>query len=220
MTPSEYVNENYNNIKKWLRNTTRGHRPELYEDFVHECMIIFLEHERAQELVDKNQVRPFIVRVALNQWRSVTSPWAKQEWTTTLPLIGDFEHELEEYSLEDDAIMELLIGIMDDMMLGEIEEYYMALVVMVYHELKGNFSEMSRRLDIARTSLTKVYNEGVRTIRERLKEKIEELNNGTITITYDTDLVVDRWNELCSTASRKAGEVHTRAIKRGFFRDL
>ena len=220
MTKDQWVSENYENIKSWLRNTTRGKMKHLYEDFVHEIILIFLEHDRAQEIVDKGEARWFITRIALNQWRSTTSPWAKREWLPTLPLLMDFEAPLDEYSVEDDAILELMVGILDDMHLGNIEEYYMSLVVMIYHELNGNFSEMSRRLDIPRTSLSKVYKQGISLIEERLTDKIKQLENGTIRITNKPAYVIERWNELSDTASRKAGEVHSRVVKTGFFRDL
>ena len=221
MTKEKWVNDNYENIKKWLKTTTRGKLPQLYEDFVHEIILIFLEHPKAQELVDKDEARWFIVRVALNQWRSTTSPWAKREFSHQwVQLFEDVELEESEYNVEDDALIELMVGILDDMHLGEIEEYYMSMVVMVYHELDGNFSEMSRRLDIPRTSLSKVYKQAIATIDQRLKQKIKDLENGIITISHDAALVSERWSELASTAKRKANTVHARAVQRGFFRDL
>ena len=221
MTPNKWVSDNYENIHKWLKATTRGKLPGLYEDFVHEIILIFLEHPKAQALVDKGEARWFIVRIGLNQWRSTTSPWAKREFSHQwVQLFEDVELEESEYNVEDDALIELMVGILDDMHLGDIEEYYMSMVVMVYHELNGNFSEMSRRLEIPRTSLSKVYKQAVQTIDERLKQKIKDLENGIITITHDAALVSERWSELSSTAKRKAGQVHARAVQRGFFRDL
>jgi DNA-directed RNA polymerase specialized sigma24 family protein len=221
MTVNEWVNSNYSNIQKWLKNVTRGRAPQLYEDFVHEIILIFLEHPKAQQLVDNNEARFYITRIALNQWRSQTSPWAKREFAHKwVSLYMDFEMELEEYNTEDDVIIELMIGILDDMHLGDIEEYYMSMVVMVYHELKGNFSEMSRRLDIPRTSLSKVYKQAISTIESRLQQKIKDVENGIITINGNSDLVAERWSELTSVAKRKANAIHTRAVERGFFRDL
>ena len=221
MTKEQWVNENYEDIKKWLKSTTRGKLPQLYEDFVHEIILIFLEHPKAQELVDKDEARWFIVRVALNQWRSTTSPWAKREFSHKwVQLFEDVELKESEYNVEDDALIELMVGILDDMHLGEIEEYYMSLVVMIYHELNGNFSEMSRRLNIPRTSLSKVYKQAICVIDERLKQKIKDLEHGIITITHDAALVSERWSELSSCAKRKANTVHSRAVQRGFFRNL
>lgn len=220
MTKEQWISDNYPNIRKWLKNVTRGKAPELFDDFVQEMVLAFLENPKSQEAVDNNEGRWYLVRIALNNWRSETSPWAKREWGRPLPILKDFEAEDEPYNIEDDVILELMIGILDEMHLGDIEAYYMSLVVLIYHTLDGNFSEMARRLDIPRTSLSKVYKEAINHIKGQLNIKIQDLENGNIRLTYDTDLVIDRWNELCSVAERKAGEVHLRAIKRGFFRDL
>lgn len=220
MTKEEWISQNYDLIPKWLKGVTRGQAGELFEDFVHEMIIAFLENPKSQQAVDNGDGRYYLVRIAINNWRSATSPWAKQEWGQPLPIVGDFESEDEPYNVEDDVLIELLIGILDEMHLGEIEEYYMSLVVMIYHTLDGNFSEMSRRLDIPRTSLGKVYREAIDIIKQRLHQKIQDLDNGTIKLNHDSALVIDRWNELCSTAERKASQVHARAVQRGFFRDL
>lgn len=220
MTKEQWIADNYNQIRKWLKNVTRGNQPQLFDDFVQDMILAFLESPKSQEAVDNHEGRFYLVRIALNNWRSTTSPWAKREWGQALPILGEFEAEEEPYNLEDDAILELLIGILDDMHLGDIEEYYMSLVVMIYHTLDGNFSEMARRLDIPRTSLSKVYKEAIDTIKDRLTDKIKQLEDGTIKLTHDTDLVLDRWHELCGTAERKASQVHARAVQRGFFRDL
>ena len=221
MTKDQWVSENYENIKTWLYNITRGKLPHIYEDFVHEIILIFLEHPKAQEVVDKGDGRWFLVRIALNQWRSTTSPWAKREFSHTWEVLFDtFEMPESEYNIEDDALIELMVGILDDMHLGDIEDYYMSLVVMIYQELNGNFSEMSRRLEIPRTSLSKVYKQAISTIETRLQQKIQDLENGIITISHDAALVSERWGELASCAKRKANTVHARAVKRGFFRDL
>ena len=200
MTKEQWISDNYNNIRKWLKGVTRGNSPELFDDFVQDMVLAFLENPKSQEAVDNNEGRWYLVRIAMNNWRSTTSPWAKREWGRPLPLLMDFEEPDSPYNVEDDVILELLIGILDEMHLGEIEEYYMSLVVMIYHTLDGNFSEMSRRLDIPRTSLGKVYKEALVVISKRLTEKIEQLDNGTIRLTDNTDMVIDRWNELCDTA--------------------
>jgi hypothetical protein len=220
MTKEQWISDNYTMIPKWLKGVTRGRSSELFEDFCHEMMLAFLENPKSQEAVNNGQGRFYLVRIAINNWRSATSPWAKQEWGQPLSLVVDLQMEDEAYNLEDDVILELLIGILDEMHLGEIEEYYMSLVVMIYHTLDGNFSEMSRRLDIPRTSLGKVYREAIETITHRLHLKMKQLEDGTIRLNHDTNLVIDRWNELCSTAERKASQVHARAVQRGFFRTL
>ncbi len=115
--------------------------------------------------------------------------------------------------------MDLAVQILDEMHMGNLEEYYMSLVVMIYHTLDHNFSEMQRQLDIPRTSLSKVYNKAIETIKDRLAIKIEQVKNGTINVNRDRDLIYDRWSLLCHRASVKANAVHSEAVKNGILRD-
>jgi len=103
--------------------------------------------------------------------------------------------------------------------MGTLEEYYMSLVVMIYHNEISNFSEMQRRLDIPRTSLSKVYTKAIETIKERLAIKIEQLKNGTINVNRNRNLVYDRWSLLCHRASVKASTIHDQAVKNGILRN-
>lgn len=220
MTVNDWITENYTNIRSWLFNITKGHRNELYEDFIHEVLLAFLQMPQAQQAVDNGKARFLLARIGLNMWRSRTSKWAKQEWHTMERILDDFELVEELYTSEDDVLLELIIGILDEMLIGDLTEYYMGLVIVISLELKGNFSEMSRRLDIPRTSLNKVYKEGIKLIQDRLKIKMLQLENGTIQLSGNPNLVVERWAELSSTAKRKTLQAHSEAVRAGFFRGL
>ena len=78
MNPNQYIQENYSEIKKWLYNITKGEKPHLYDDFIHEVIMIFLQHDKAQQAIDSDTARYFLVRIGLNQWRSSTSPFHYQ----------------------------------------------------------------------------------------------------------------------------------------------
>jgi hypothetical protein len=219
MTLNQYVSENYINIRKWLYNVTKGERPDLFDDFFHEVLVIFMEHDKASDVVRQGDARWFIVRIALNQWRSSTSPFHKQYRPPHSELLIDIPLEQEEYDIELDIIQDLAVQILDEMHMGTLDEYYMSLVVMIYHTLDHNFSEMQRQLDIPRTSLSKVYNKAIDVIKCRLADKIQQVKNGTINVNRDRDLIYDRWSKLCYRASVKANSVHAEAIKNGILRN-
>jgi hypothetical protein len=52
MTPAQYIEQNYTEIRQWLYNITKGERPQLYDDFIHEVMCIFLENKKSQLAID------------------------------------------------------------------------------------------------------------------------------------------------------------------------
>lgn len=220
MTVNNWIDENYENIRKWLYNITKGERPDLFDDFVHEVLLIFIEHDKAADVVRQGDARWFLVRIGLNQWRSSSSPFHKVYRPRHSELLIDLELEDNEYDHDIDVIMDMCVQILDEMHMGPLEEYYMSLVIMIYHELGGNFSEMERRLTIPRTSLSKVYKKGIETIKERLRIKIEQLNNGTIGTNCDTTSIYERWSLLCYRSMVKANTIHSKAVKNGFFRNL
>jgi hypothetical protein len=219
MTLNQYVTANYEDIRKWLWNVTKGERPDLFNDFVHECLIIFMEHDKATDVVRQGDARWFIVRIGLNQWRSSTSPFHKQYRPPHNELFMDIPLEQEEYDMELDVIQDLAVQVLDEMHMGTLEEYYMSLVVMIYHTLNHNFSEMQRQLDIPRTSLSLVYNKAIGEIKKRLELKIKQVKNGTINVNTDRNLIYDRWSKLCYRASVKANAVHDEAVRRGILRN-
>ena len=217
---NEWINQNYENIKKWLYNVTKGERPDLFEDFIQEVILIFLEHPKARDMVIQGDVRWFIVRVALNQWRSSTSPFHKQYRPNHTELLIDLPLIEEEYDYEIDIIEDLVIQILDEMHMGTLEEYYQSLVVLIYLDLNKNFSLMERKLGIPRTSLSRVYNEAIKNIKETLSIKIEQIKNGNLRINGDINNVYSRWNLLRGRAMVKTGAVHAEAVKAGFFKSI
>ena len=215
---NEWTNQNYENIKKWLYNVTKGERPDLFEDFVQEVILIFLEHPKARDIVRQGNARFFIVRIALNQWRSNTSPFHKQYRPPHNELFIDIPLLDEEYDYDLDVIQDLCVQILDEMHMGTLEEYYMSLVVMIYHNEIPNWSEMQRQLDIPRTSLSKVYTKAIETIKARLAIKIEQIKNGTIKSNGNNIDIYKRWDLLRYRAMVRANSVHSETYKNGYFK--
>ena len=64
---------------------------------------------------------------------------------------------------------------------GTNTERYYAMLILLYSTI-GNFSEVSRRLNIGRTTISKAYKEGL----ELLKLKHNEINNTNIQLDNKT----------------------------------
>ena len=63
---NEWINENYDNIKKWLKNIIKDENPSVQQDLIHDIIITFMEHPKAEQLIEDDEARWFIVRIALN----------------------------------------------------------------------------------------------------------------------------------------------------------
>jgi hypothetical protein len=69
---SQWVNENYNKLKKELLGITKNDF-ELTDDLLNECLLIFMQHKKAEELILKGHAKFYFIRIVLNQYRSTTS---------------------------------------------------------------------------------------------------------------------------------------------------
>ena len=138
MKVSNWISENYNEIRSWLKNVVRGDL-ENFDDFVHDIIIIFMEDEKAEELIRKNQVRWYLVRVALNQFRSKTSYYYKTYKTPFLELIDNLDYKEDtKYNYELDVIIETLLNCLDEMYRGTNRERYYSMLILLYSSLNNN----------------------------------------------------------------------------------
>ena len=72
----KYISENYDSIIEIAKVITKGHAPA-YEDLAHEVILMVLEadNEKMKKLVDKKQMRFWIIRLCINNYRSTSSKY-------------------------------------------------------------------------------------------------------------------------------------------------
>ena len=181
----EWINKNYDNIKMWLQNILKDEDHSVRDDLFHEILITFMEHPQAEYMINNDEARWFIVRVALNQSRSVNS----QHYKLYKKYSYEFNEEIydqqeTEYDIEKDNKIEQLMNCLDGMYQGSNKERYYVMLILLYITL-GNFSEVGRRLNIGRTTVSKSYKEGLELLKERYSKVTTdniELDNKTIKI--------------------------------------
>ncbi len=181
----DWINNNYNNIKGWLNNILKDEDPSVRDDLFHEILITFMEHPSAEYMIHNNEARWFIVRVALNQSRSVNSQHYKLYKKYSYEFNEEiYDQQTEEYDLDKDNKIEQIMNCLDDMYKGSNKERYYVMLILLYITL-GNFSEVGRRLNIGRTTVSKSYKEGLELLKERYSKVTTdniELDNKTIKI--------------------------------------
>ena len=147
-----------------------------YIDLAHDIIIAFQEHEKAQELVDKNEARWFVTRMLLNQGRSSTSPYYKHyrvhhEEATYENYPELFHQEESIYDIEIDYKIEAIQGVIEEITVESNEGFYcMTIVQLLMQQERINFSELERETNIPRTSISQAYYTGIDMIKERLKK--------------------------------------------------
>lgn len=172
MTPSQYIQANYSQIKEWLFNITNKERPDLFEDFVHEVIIIFLDNKNSQQAIDTGTARYFLVRIGLNQWRSSTSPFHYQHRLIHTEPIND-NISSNDYDPTIDINSATMFEALNIMF--ESKKRYEAYVIILYHSLGNNYSAVGRKLNLQATTVRKIYLRGIKT----LKSIANGINNDT-----------------------------------------
>lgn len=217
MTPDEYITENYENIKKWLSGVTQGDRSHLFEDLVHEVIIIFLEHDKAQEAVDTGTARFFLVRIALNQWRSSTSPFARQNRDSYLDYDEQVLYNIEdtgEYDNTLDIATDAVTYALDDLYQGNNTDRYDAIMIIMYYSMNTNYSAVGRMLNIPHSTVRKVVLRGIK----KLKNKI---NNGKFTDDNRIDThLSDIWGDDSRSDKQQTISMATQLLRTRYFRTV
>lgn len=175
MLAKKWVGDNYENIREWLTNITKGEKPYLVEDFIQEIIIAFLEHKNADEIVEKGAGKFYIIRIGMNNWNSSTSPFHKKfrkeksvEFDINKPIID------EEYDDEQDILTNKLFDCIDELLNGNNKERYYGMIILLYSSMGNNFSEVARRLNVSRSHISTQYKKGVSILLEKLNDRIDD----------------------------------------------
>ena len=143
-----------------------------WEDVAHFCILKFQEHERADELIALNQAMKFISGMIYRSYWSNTSQYYTEyhQKGRMEPCAVIFDDQLEDepYDWAKDIAIEAILGVIEDMKAGGIEQWYKATLLEMWAE-NPNYSELSRQTKIPRTSISQAVNEAQQYIRQQLK---------------------------------------------------
>lgn len=208
MNPSHYIQQHYDDIRKWLYNITKGERPHLYDDFVHEVITIFLEHKKAPIAIETGTARFFLVRIGLNQWRSSTSPFHYQYRDSFLDY-SEKEAAYEEYDETGDRLTDIVFRALDEMYQGTEKTKYEAILITYYFNNNSNYSEVGRQLGVPHTSVRKIVLRGL----TRLQQIIFK-NDGNNKLTDD---IINSWSTNSSSSSQHPLSTVSQLFKARYF---
>ena len=145
------------------------------EDVAHYAIEQFMQHKRAQELVDKGQAMLFLSGIIHRSFHSSTSPYHKL-YRQGGKVYRLYSHTLnnqvaEDYDIETDLKIESIQGIMEDMESDGIEQWFRVILFKMWLN-EPNYSELSRITNIPRTTISQAVNE----CKEYIKNRIEQWN--------------------------------------------
>ena len=91
MNKQEIINIIYK--EHWIENIIKKYNLDesLKADFIQEMYLILLEYneDKIVELYNKNQLKYFLIRICVNNYKSITSPWYKKYMKYNKELINN-----------------------------------------------------------------------------------------------------------------------------------
>lgn len=165
---NDYIQQNYYNLKKQLRNIAKGADQSTYEDLYHHCLMIFMQNKKSRMAILDNKAQYFLARIMLNQWRSTTSDFKKySNKHTTLEYCNK---EVEEYNIEDDYLIELVLSALDEMIKMDDKNSFRAYMIIYYYTSNENFNEVSRKYNIKAGNARYSYLMGMEQLKKIIKK--------------------------------------------------
>ncbi len=166
----KFIEQNYTDIVL-MSKKIRKSSPE-YEDVAHFAIEQFMDHERAQELVDAGRAMNFLSGIIWRSFNSSTSQYhtlyRQKGRVHSLPETYDKAADDNSYDYDKDTAIEGIQGVLEDMQAGSIELWFRSTLFEMWIE-EPNFSELSRQTGIPRTSISKAVEEARKYIQEQLK---------------------------------------------------
>jgi hypothetical protein len=174
-TLTTFLTENYDEIVTMSSKICRGHSEHI--EVAHYCIAEFLEHERAEELVQEGDAMKFLSGMIWRSFRSTTSPYHKlyrqsgrvktqHDMQKTLEGVED-----EEYDINIDIATEAILGILEEMKItGDKDIWYMAVLFEMWMN-NPNYSDLSRKTLIPRTAISQAVSQCSEYVKEELKNR-------------------------------------------------
>ena len=172
MGVNDWITMNYDTLQLVAKKVNQGKGD--HDDLLHYAIEQFITNPKAQGLVDAGHAKWFIVRILNTSAKSKTSGFWREHRGNHTELVDSHLTSSDDYDHDKDIILEWLAGIVEDMKHDDVSNWYRATVLeLCLAQPKLNFSELSRKTGIPRTSLSNAYYEGI----EWVKTKINEYGN-------------------------------------------
>lgn len=167
-----FLTERYHDIVLLSKKICKSN-PE-FEEVAHFAIDKFMLHERAQDLVDSKKAMQFIAGIIHRSYWSSTSQYYTEahQKGRVFGFPEGYQHEEPDidYNHDRDSALEAIEGILEDMIVESKEQWYRS--VMFQHWIEDqNYSKISKKLNIPRTSVARAVKEARIHIQTTLKNR-------------------------------------------------
>jgi hypothetical protein len=146
-----------------------------WEDVGHYVLSKFLEHPRMEELIEKGEAMKFMSGMMHLSFHSSTSPYHTlyRQKGRMHELYDKTTDSLEDdpYDTTEDTMHTAAQAILEEMQTDNIESWYRSTLFLMYVE-EPNYSELSRKTGIPRTSISQAVTECREYIKKQLTKRL------------------------------------------------
>ena len=176
MELNTWINKNYKDLRDTLKNIMKDEQ-HLVDDLLHELLLEFIQKPVAQKVVDDGVAKFYIIRMALNQYKSSSSPFYKKykkhinnnerylsnEWWESIT-------DTNEYNIELDRLINLNLDIIEELLLSDdIKEKNAAFTIMLWYSNDMNFAEVARCLKVSRSTYRRQFDNATKIVIQKIK---------------------------------------------------
>ena len=163
-----FTSTQYEKIQQMAQKITKGH--PLWEDLCSYTITNFLEHKDYERLIADGQAMRFMSGIMWRSFNSSTSEFHTIYRQKGRVFSGETpEPEHEDYNYEIDLVIDQIYRIIELMKKGESDLWYRGKLFEMWLE-NPNYSDLSRKTGIPRTSISHAVNEAREYIREELEK--------------------------------------------------
>lgn len=171
-TLNNFITRQYDDIMLMSKKITKSHSE--WEELGHYCIVKFMEHERAEELIDANRAMNFISGIMHRSFHSSTSQYhsdIRQKGrvhgiTPNTPL----KETGIEYSHDKDILVDTIEVILEEMIAESKEQWFRSVLFQMWSK-NPNYSSISRDVGVPRTTISRAVEEAREYIKEELKNR-------------------------------------------------
>lgn len=170
MNVNEFITDRYGDIVIMSSRICRGSTES--EDVAHYVISEFLQSAKAEGLVSRGEAMSYLSGAMWRSFHSSTSPYhtiyrQKGRVHGLSPWHANLQDD-DEYDHEQDSVTEEIYGILTDMEIESVEQWYAATIFKMYIKT-SNYSEIARSTGIPRTSISAA----VAVAREHVKQQLK-----------------------------------------------
>lgn len=166
---NDFLTKKYDEIVHMTEKITQDSN---YRDIAHYVIEQFMLHDRAEELIVKNEAMRFLSGMIHRNYHSSTSPYHKlyrQKGRIHATREVRTDEPIDTYDTHTDLRLDAIEGILEDMQAESQHHWYIANLFVMWIETP-NYSELERKTKIPRTSISQAVNECRGYVQQKLKE--------------------------------------------------